>query len=116
VSTRDQEQEGYSIPAQVNLLEDYAAFNGIISAHGDPLEVLARVVDFEAFRPTLDAALTAPLGISERTFVDLYVKQALYAFLDMAALASHSIRSPLKILSAVVVLLTLTGECNRLHE
>ena len=28
-----------------------------LSAHGDPLEVLARVVDFEAFRPTLDAAL-----------------------------------------------------------
>ena len=28
-----------------------------LSAHGDPLEVLARVVDVEAFRPTLDAAL-----------------------------------------------------------
>ena len=28
-----------------------------LSAHGDPLEVLARVVDFEAFRSTLDAAL-----------------------------------------------------------
>lgn len=28
-----------------------------LSAHGDPLEVLARVVDFEAFRPVLDAAL-----------------------------------------------------------
>jgi IS5 family transposase len=28
-----------------------------ISAHGDPLEVLGRVVDFEAFRATLDAAL-----------------------------------------------------------
>lgn len=28
-----------------------------LSAHGDPLEVLGRVVDFEAFRPTLDAAL-----------------------------------------------------------
>lgn len=28
-----------------------------LSAHGDPLEVLARVVDFEAFRPVLDTAL-----------------------------------------------------------
>lgn len=28
-----------------------------LSAHGDPLEVLARVVDFEAFRPVLVAAL-----------------------------------------------------------
>jgi IS5 family transposase len=28
-----------------------------LSAHGDPLEVLARVVDFEAFRPTLVEAL-----------------------------------------------------------
>ena len=28
-----------------------------LSAHGDPLEVLGRVVDFEAFRPVLDAAL-----------------------------------------------------------
>lgn len=28
-----------------------------LSADGDPLEVLARVVDFEAFRPTLVAAL-----------------------------------------------------------
>jgi hypothetical protein len=28
-----------------------------LSAHGDPLEVLGGVVDFEAFRPTLDAAL-----------------------------------------------------------
>jgi len=27
-----------------------------LSADGDPLEVLARVVDFEAFRPTLVAA------------------------------------------------------------
>lgn len=30
VSTRDQEREGYSIPAQVKLLEDYAALNGMI--------------------------------------------------------------------------------------
>jgi hypothetical protein len=29
-----------------------------MSAHGDPLEVLERIVDFEAFRPTLAAALT----------------------------------------------------------
>lgn len=28
-----------------------------LSAHGDPLEVLARVVDFEACRPVLDATL-----------------------------------------------------------
>lgn len=28
-----------------------------LSAHGDPLEVLGRVVDFEAFRPVLDEAL-----------------------------------------------------------
>lgn len=28
-----------------------------LSAYGDPLEVLAQVVDFEAFRPTLVAAL-----------------------------------------------------------
>jgi len=28
-----------------------------LSAHGDPLEVLGRVVDFEAFRPVLVAAL-----------------------------------------------------------
>ena len=28
-----------------------------LSAHGDPLEVLGRVADFEAFRPTLTAAL-----------------------------------------------------------
>jgi hypothetical protein len=28
-----------------------------LSAHGDPLEVLDRVVNFEAFRPTLDTAL-----------------------------------------------------------
>lgn len=28
-----------------------------LSAHGDPLVVLAQVVDFEGFRPTLDAAL-----------------------------------------------------------
>jgi hypothetical protein len=34
-----------------------------LSADGDPLEVLAQVIDFEAFRPTLVAALsylTAP--------------------------------------------------------
>jgi len=30
VSTRDQEREGYSIPAQIKLLEDYAALNGMI--------------------------------------------------------------------------------------
>lgn len=37
VSTRDQEQEGYSIPAQIKLLEDYAALNGltIASSHVD---------------------------------------------------------------------------------
>lgn len=37
VSTRDQEREGYSIPAQVKLLEDYAALNGlaIIDNHID---------------------------------------------------------------------------------
>ncbi|MDE8653883.1 recombinase family protein [Novosphingobium sp. H3SJ31-1] len=37
VSTRDQEKEGYSIPAQVKLLEDYAALNGLIiaSSHVD---------------------------------------------------------------------------------
>ena len=28
-----------------------------LSAHGDPLEELGRIVDFEAFRPVLDAAL-----------------------------------------------------------
>jgi hypothetical protein len=28
-----------------------------LSADGDPLEVLAQVIDFEAFRPTLVAAL-----------------------------------------------------------
>jgi hypothetical protein len=28
-----------------------------LSAHGDPLEVLGGVVDFEAFCPVLDAAL-----------------------------------------------------------
>jgi site-specific DNA recombinase len=37
VSTRDQEKEGYSIPAQVKLLEDYASLNGLIvaSSHVD---------------------------------------------------------------------------------
>lgn len=30
VSTPDQEREGYSIPAQIKLVEDYAALNGII--------------------------------------------------------------------------------------
>lgn len=37
VSTPDQEREGYSIPAQIKLLEDYAALNGIIvtSTHVD---------------------------------------------------------------------------------
>lgn len=29
-----------------------------LSANGDPLEELGRIIDFEAFRPTLDAALT----------------------------------------------------------
>ena len=33
------------------------------SAHGDPLEVLARVVDFEPFRPTLTAALAYGDGL-----------------------------------------------------
>jgi hypothetical protein len=28
-----------------------------LSAHGDPLEQLSRIVNFEAFRPTLVAAL-----------------------------------------------------------
>ncbi|MGE4431418.1 MAG: recombinase family protein [Sphingobium sp.] len=37
VSTRDQEREGYSIPAQITLLEDYAALHGlaIASSHID---------------------------------------------------------------------------------
>lgn len=37
VSTKDQEREGYSIPAQIKLLEEYAALNGIIivSQHVD---------------------------------------------------------------------------------
>ncbi|MDP5278151.1 recombinase family protein [Sphingomonas sp. DG1-23] len=37
VSTPDQQREGYSIPAQVKLLEDYAALNGIVvvSSHVD---------------------------------------------------------------------------------
>lgn len=37
VSTPDQQREGYSIPAQVKLLEDYAALNGIaiVSSHID---------------------------------------------------------------------------------
>lgn len=37
VSTRDQEREGYSIPAQVKLLEDYAMLNGlaIVGSHID---------------------------------------------------------------------------------
>ena len=29
-----------------------------LSAYGDPLEELDRIIDFEAFRPTLAAALT----------------------------------------------------------
>ena len=28
-----------------------------LSAHGDPLEELGRIIDFEAFRPVLNAAL-----------------------------------------------------------
>lgn len=37
VSTPDQQREGYSIPAQVKLLEDYAALNGmaVVSSHVD---------------------------------------------------------------------------------
>ena len=37
VSTPDQQREGYSIPSQVKLLEDYAALNGIavVSSHVD---------------------------------------------------------------------------------
>lgn len=37
VSTKDQEREGYSIPARLKLLEEYAALNGIIivSQHVD---------------------------------------------------------------------------------
>lgn len=37
VSTRDQEREGYSIPAQIKLLEDYAMLNGlaIVGSHID---------------------------------------------------------------------------------
>jgi len=37
VSTPDQQREGYSIPAQIKLLEDYAALNGIVvvSSHVD---------------------------------------------------------------------------------
>lgn len=37
VSTPEQQREGYSIPAQVKLLEDYATLNGIavVSSHVD---------------------------------------------------------------------------------
>jgi site-specific DNA recombinase len=42
VSTRDQEREGYSIPAQIKLLEDYAAINGLM--------VMGNFVDVETAR------------------------------------------------------------------
>ncbi len=42
VSTRDQEREGYSIPAQIKLLEDYAAINGLM--------VAANFIDVETAR------------------------------------------------------------------
>ncbi|SKB74489.1 recombinase family protein [Sphingopyxis flava] len=42
VSTPDQEKEGYSIPAQVKLLEDYAAQNGI--------DIVSRHIDVETAR------------------------------------------------------------------
>ena len=34
----------------------------LLSANGNPLEELGRIVDFEAFRPTLDNALGYPCG------------------------------------------------------
>ena len=34
-----------------------------LSAHGDPLEELSRIVDFETFRPTLGAALSYGVGV-----------------------------------------------------
>ena len=34
-----------------------------LSAHGDPLEELGRIIDFEAFRPMLVAALAHKNGI-----------------------------------------------------
>jgi len=37
-----------------------------LSANGDPLEVLAQVVDFEAFRTTLLAALAYSDGAKEQ--------------------------------------------------
>lgn len=45
-------------PGFFDVDERYAA----VSAAGDPLERLAAVVDFEIFRPVLDAALA---GLSE---------------------------------------------------
>jgi IS5 family transposase len=38
-----------------------------LSAHGDPLEELGRIIDFEAFRPVLAAALTFGDGAKGRT-------------------------------------------------
>lgn len=40
-----------------------------LSADGDPLEVLAWVVDFEVFRPTLTAALAYSDGVKEASIL-----------------------------------------------
>ena len=39
-----------------------------LSAYGDPLEELERIIDFEAFRPTLIAALAYGDGITVQNY------------------------------------------------
>lgn len=50
-----------------------------LSADGDPLEVLARVVDFEAFRPTLIGVLVYSDG-AKGTAIHIAVKTVGIAF------------------------------------
>lgn len=62
VSTRDQEREGYSIPAQVKLLEDYAALHGLTIASSHIDVETARKVGRTAFGEML-RYLRRSLGI-----------------------------------------------------
>ncbi|MBC2664226.1 recombinase family protein [Novosphingobium flavum] len=58
VSTLEQQREGYSIPAQVKLLEDYAALNGIA--------IMSTHIDVETARKRGRTAFGAMLGFLRR--------------------------------------------------
>jgi MarR family transcriptional regulator for hemolysin len=123
VSTPDQEREGYSIPAQMKLLEDYAALNGIIvasthvdvetakkaerTAFGEMLRHLHRDPDIgillvektdRLYRNLKDWAIIDDLGIEVH-----FVKEIRRVWVQAVSLALADFGLPASLISALIL-------------